>query len=86
MRKLSPEVKAHLLPKVKELGSEPTKGEPLKGVYKFLRSLHTTCEGTHYRVIYEVVPLKKEIYVHYVGSRENLYKQLVQLRLKPVGK
>ncbi len=83
LRKLPPAVRKDLLEHIQNLAVNPTLGEPLKGTFRFLRSLHVVYQGTHYRIIYEVAEKAKEIHIHLAGSRESFYKQLVRLRLKP---
>lgn len=82
-RKLSPELQKHIQIEILSLTNNPTKGQRLKGEFRFLYSLHTAFAGTQYRIVYEINPNQKEIYIHYVGSRENFYKQVSRIGIKP---
>jgi mRNA-degrading endonuclease RelE of RelBE toxin-antitoxin system len=81
--KLPQEVKDYLLKELQGLKVDPLRGEKLKGVFSYLRSLHTRFKATDYRIAYEVIENKFEIVVHYIAARENFYKQLARLNLKP---
>src|SRR5689334_16840439 len=83
IRKLSPDVQTHLKVEIASLSENPSKGEQLKGKFRFLRSPHTVYQGTHYRVIYEIVDELKEIHIHFAASRENIYKSVSRLPLIP---
>jgi mRNA-degrading endonuclease RelE of RelBE toxin-antitoxin system len=84
LKKLPPRVQTYLRSEIQALKSDPRRGEQLKEKYRFLRSLHVGYLGTQYRVIYEVDAKQQEIYILYVGSRENLYRDLEHLKLKSV--
>jgi mRNA-degrading endonuclease RelE of RelBE toxin-antitoxin system len=86
LKKLPKSVKKHLLKELQILKHNPTKGEKLNPPLGFLRSLHTRFKNSDYRVVYEVIQVidkKNEILVHFAASRENFYKQLLRLNLKP---
>lgn len=40
-------------------------------------------KNSDYRIVYEVIPEKLDIVIHYLATRENFYKELTRLRLKP---
>jgi mRNA-degrading endonuclease RelE of RelBE toxin-antitoxin system len=84
LKKLPPRVQVQLRSEIQTLKTDPQRGEQLKEKYRFLRSLHVGFEGTQYRVIYEVDDDHQEIYILYMGSRENLYRDLEHLKLKSV--
>ena len=86
LRKLPTEVKRLLQPEMQRLADEPMLGSPLQGALRFLRSLHIMCRGVQYRVAYEVDEVDKEILIHYVSTRENFYKELARLKVKPLSK
>jgi len=83
MRKLPEAVRTYLKEEVRRLETQPMAGEPLKGEMRFLRSLHTIYNGTSYRLVYEVIERDHEIHVHFAGPRENFYKRLQKMKLKP---
>ncbi len=85
LRKLPPQIRKHLIGQAQRLKKNPQKGEQLEGVLRAFRSLHTTYKGTHYRIVYEVSQRLKEVIVRGVGPRENLYRKLRQMRLKPLA-
>lgn len=84
LKKLPPEVKAHLLTELQVLRTKPYTGASLKGRLRMLRSLHTRFKNTDYRVAYRVRDAENAITIWYVGSRENFYRQLEKLPLKTV--
>jgi len=84
-RKLSPQIRKYLVKQAQKLASQPQLGEQLAGILNPFRSLHTTYKGTHYRIVYEVNTKLKEIIVRGVGPRENLYKKLRQMKLRPLA-
>ena len=83
LRKLPPQVRKHLVTCAQTLPGDPLAGQQLEGKLAAFRSLHTTYNGTHYRIIYEVDDLHREIVVLAVGPRENLYDRLRRMKLKP---
>jgi mRNA interferase RelE/StbE len=85
LNKLPEDVQKHLIQIASVLETDPLAGEQLKGSLRFLRSLHTTYQGTSYRLVYEVIERAHEIHVHLIGVRENFYKRLQRLKLKPAA-
>jgi mRNA-degrading endonuclease RelE of RelBE toxin-antitoxin system len=83
-RKLPKRVQKQLIQKAQVLETDPLKGQPLKGEYRFLRSLHLNFKGTAYRIIYQVFPKTSTIIVRLAASRENLYRRLKEMRIKPL--
>jgi len=82
-KKLPEPIRAALIEKTKVLKSKPFAGEQLKGKYRHLRSLHLTIEGTAYRIIYQVFPKSEAIVVRLAASRENIYRKLDEMKVKP---
>ena len=83
LKKLPKHIHQPLLEKTQSLQSDPLQGEKLKGELHFLRSLHTRMKNSDYRIVYEIIPEKLDIIIHYLATRENFYKELTRLRLKP---
>ena len=81
IKKIKGDIKKHLLTKILQLKNNPYLGEKLTGKHFLLHSLHTNYKGTQYRIIYEIRN-NEEIFVHYLGTRENIYKELDRLKLK----
>ena len=82
-KKLPEPIQAALIEKAKVLKTQPTAGEQLKGKYRHLRSLHLFIEGTAYRIIYQVFAKSEAIVVRLAAPRENIYRKLDEMRLKP---
>ncbi|MFC1959369.1 type II toxin-antitoxin system RelE/ParE family toxin [Chloroflexota bacterium] len=64
------------------LASDPRQGGALRHELKGLWSYHLKFNNTHYRVIYSINEAAREIELRWVGSRENLYKEVRRLNLK----
>lgn len=79
LRKLSKSAQRHVIQEARKLADEPFIGQQLHGEFRQLRSLHTRFRSTDYRIAYEVHSDQQEVAVHYVGSRENFYKELKRL-------
>src|SRR5687768_14807125 len=82
-KKLPKPIQAALIEKAQALQKNPTMGEPLKGKYRLLRSLHLTIEGTAYRIIYQVFQKSEMIVVRMAAPRENIYRKLDEMKLHP---
>ena len=84
LRRLPSDVRAHLIEAMQVLCTQPLYGEALKQEWHFLRSFHTRYKGTDYRVVYEVDERGQQIILRYAASRENFYRKLHAMNLKPV--
>lgn len=84
LRKLPRQVKKPLLKEIQKLTGNPRLGEQLVREFRFLRSLHFKHANVHYRVVYEVHGKTKEVAIRYADNRENFYKKLRQMKLKPL--
>ena len=82
-KKLPPNAQRTLINKAQVLKANPHAGEPLKGKYRLLRSLHLTIEGTAYRIVYQVFQTSETIVVRLAATRENIYKKLDEMKVKP---
>ena len=82
-KKLPRPIQAALIEKTLVLKTKPTAGEPLKGKYRFLRSLHLSIAGTAYRILYQVFPKSETIVVRLAATRENIYRKLDEMKVKP---
>ncbi len=83
LKKLPRDVRAHLIDILQNATQDPLHSPALKAPWYFLRSLHTRYKNTDYRVAYEVK--NQQIIIHYAASRENFYRTLRQLRLRPTN-
>lgn len=81
-KKLPKNIQGSLIAKAQILKTNPHAGEPLKGKYRLLRSLHLSIEGTAYRIIYQVFQTSETIVVRLAGTRENIYKKLDEMKFK----
>ena len=81
-KKLPKNIQRILIEKAQILKTNPQAGEPLKGKYRLLRSLHLSMEGTAYRIIYQVFPTSETIVVRLAGTRENIYMKLDAMKFK----
>jgi mRNA-degrading endonuclease RelE of RelBE toxin-antitoxin system len=82
-KKLPQHIQQALIAKAQVLKTNPTAGEPLKGKYRHLRSLHLSIQGTAYRIIYQVFQKSETIVVRLAASRENIYRKLDEMKLNP---
>jgi mRNA-degrading endonuclease RelE of RelBE toxin-antitoxin system len=82
-KKLPPEIQRLLIEKAQVLTTHPHAGEPLKGKYRLLRSLHLSLHGTAYRIIYQIFHQSETIVVRLAAPRENIYRKLDEMKLKP---
>jgi mRNA-degrading endonuclease RelE of RelBE toxin-antitoxin system len=80
---LPQQIQQALIEKAQALRINPTAGEPLKGKYRHLRSLHLSIQGTAYRIIYQVFQKSEQIGVRLAASRENIYRKLDEMKLNP---
>ena len=80
-KKLPQRIQQALIEKTQVLKTNPTAGEPLKGKYRHLRSLHLSIQGTAYRIIYQVFQKSEQIVVRLAASRENIYRKLDEMKL-----
>lgn len=81
-KQLSLDAAEALEQEILNLVDNPRRGEALRHDFRGLWSLHLRYKNNDYRAIYSIDDTGKRIEVHYVGSRENLYRQLRRLRLK----
>jgi len=79
IKKLDAFLKRFLLKEMKILEKNPRAGQQLTGSFSFLRSLHVGFRSAQYRVIYQILEKEKQIVVHLIGPRENLYNRLKRL-------
>lgn len=82
-KKLPKQIQCLLIEKAQVLTTNPHAGEPLKGKYRLLRSLHLSLHGTAYRIIYQVFHQSETVVIRLAASRENIYRKLDEMKLKP---
>jgi mRNA-degrading endonuclease RelE of RelBE toxin-antitoxin system len=82
-KKLPKPIQTALIEKAQVLKTNPQAGEPLKGKYRALRSLHLSIEGTAYRIIYQVFQTGETVVVRLAAPRENIYRKLDEMKVKP---
>lgn len=84
LKKLPLDVRKRLLEALEVLQENPRYGQQLEPPWQAFRSFHTKYQNTQYRVIYEVDDKKQLILLRFAGPRENFYKKVRQLKLKPL--
>jgi mRNA-degrading endonuclease RelE of RelBE toxin-antitoxin system len=84
LKKLPLAVRKHLIDAIQPLTENPQIGDQLQGNWRFLRSFHTVYRRTDYRIAYEVDKKNNQIIIRFAASRENFYKELRRLKLKPL--
>lgn len=78
-------MRTHIVETALTLRDNPLLGEKLTGEFRRFRSLHTKFQNVHYRIGYEVNDERHEVVVRAVDVRENFYKRLTEMKLKPTG-
>jgi mRNA-degrading endonuclease RelE of RelBE toxin-antitoxin system len=81
-KKLPKSAQEKTIEKAQTLKTNPEKGNPLKGEFRFLRSLRFSFKGTSYRIIYQIQHKKSVIVVRLAETRENIYRRLKQMGVK----
>jgi mRNA-degrading endonuclease RelE of RelBE toxin-antitoxin system len=84
LKKLPRTVRENLIQALQILCENPVAGESLQGEYGFLWSFHYRYQTIEYRVVYEVLERQQEIVIRHAATRENFYKQLKEMKLKPL--
>jgi mRNA-degrading endonuclease RelE of RelBE toxin-antitoxin system len=84
LKKLPPQVRTYVITQTQALRDDPYLGEQLHGEFKRFYSLHMKFQNVQYRVGYEINEQRKEVIVRAVGVRENFYKRLEEMKLKPI--
>jgi mRNA-degrading endonuclease RelE of RelBE toxin-antitoxin system len=82
-KKLPARTQRLLIQKAQVLTTNPHAGEPLKGKYRLLRSLHFSLHGTAYRIIYQIFQQSETIVIRLAATRENIYRKLDEMKFKP---
>jgi mRNA-degrading endonuclease RelE of RelBE toxin-antitoxin system len=85
-RKLPKDVRRAIVLHAKKLAAKPHAGEKLKGRLSFLYSYHFNHEGVSYRIIYEISQKRRQVFIRLASSRENVYRKLSKMRVKPLLK
>lgn len=79
LKKLPQRVRTDLLEATSVLEDDPLQGEQLSGSLHFLYSFHFKSQNIHYRLVYTIDHDKKQVVVHFAGTRENFYEKLRRL-------
>ena len=79
------EVRKSLIDRLEVLKTNPQTGEQLERPWQTLRSFHAVLAGVQYRAVYEVDQRQHLIIIRYAATRENFYKELRRLKLKPLA-
>ena len=84
-KKLPKRVRQALIERLDTLKSNLHSGEQLERPWHMFRSVHAVLKGIHYRAVYEVDLQNQLVIIRYAASRENFYKELRRLKLKPLA-
>ena len=84
LKKLPPQVRQHIIEQAQALQDNPYLGQHLHGEFSAFHSLHIQYQNVQYRVGYEIQHERQEIIVRAVAVRENFYKRLEEMKLKPL--
>jgi mRNA-degrading endonuclease RelE of RelBE toxin-antitoxin system len=79
-KKLPKNIQMVLIEKAQIITTNPQAGEPLKGKYRMLRSLHLSIEGIAYRIIYQIFHKSETIVIRLAVPRENIYRKLDKMK------
>jgi len=85
LKKLPRDVRKHLVEAMQVLVTQPYTGKRLEDRWRFLHAVHTVYRRTHYRIVYQVDESQKQIIIRFAASRENFYRKLQKVKLKPLG-
>jgi mRNA-degrading endonuclease RelE of RelBE toxin-antitoxin system len=67
---------AQILRALMVLRTDPLAGHELTGKLQGLRSLKFSVKGSgEYRAIYEIFPETASVWIHWIGTRENIYEE-----------
>jgi mRNA interferase RelE/StbE len=75
IRGLHPTIKSVIRSALKTILAEPYTGKPLKDDLKGLRSFRIK----RYRIIYRILPSKKQLEIVAIGPRKNIYEETFRL-------
>jgi mRNA-degrading endonuclease RelE of RelBE toxin-antitoxin system len=83
LKKLPTQIKTTIFEQSQILKEQPLLGEQLTGELRYFHSFHLKINNVHYRLVYEINANAKTVIVRAVGTRENFYKRLKEMRLRP---
>ncbi len=79
LKKTPPNLQPLLIKELEVIKQAPYQAAQLSGKFSFLRSWHVYLRGVPYRIVYEVQENGKEILVHVLAKRADVYKLLERL-------
>lgn len=79
LKKTTPNLQSLLIKELEIIKQAPYQAPQLSGKFSFLRSWHVYLRGVPYRIVYEVKEGGKEILVHVLAKRADVYKLLERL-------
>ena len=86
LKKLPLRIRKHLISAMEILKTDPYQTEELQPPWSGFRSLHSKYQNTQYRIVYEVDKTNSRVIIRYSATRENFYRDLRHLHLKPLVK
>lgn len=78
IKQLDKPIRRKIREELLKLSSDPSIGQKLKGNLSIYWSHHFNYDRVDYRIIYEIIEYKLVIEIVMVGSRENIYQQLLR--------
>jgi mRNA-degrading endonuclease RelE of RelBE toxin-antitoxin system len=83
LKKLPPQIRKQIVEEAQKLHDQPYLGQQLRGEFQQFYSLHIKFNNVQYRVGYEIHESLQEILIRAVGVRENFYRKLEEMKIKP---
>ena len=84
LKKLPPQIRKHIVEEAQKLQDQPFLGQQLHGDFQQFYSLHIKFNNVQYRVGYEIHESSQEVLIRAVGVRENFYRRLEEMKIKPM--
>ncbi|MEK7115185.1 MAG: hypothetical protein AAB847_02395 [Patescibacteria group bacterium] len=79
LKKFTPQIRQLISRELDLIFKNPYKAPQLIGKFSFLRSWHVYFRGVPYRIIFEIKNDSKQIIIHLIAKRSEVYKLLERL-------
>lgn len=79
LKKFDPQIRRLVGGEIELISKNPYKAPQLIGKFSFLRSRHIYFKGVPYRIIYEIKSDTKQVIIHLIAKRSEVYKLLEKL-------
>jgi mRNA-degrading endonuclease RelE of RelBE toxin-antitoxin system len=80
-KRLSLKAQRFIINKAQLLKSKPFAGKQLEGKHRLLYTLHCRFEAARYHIIYQALREQETVVVRLVGTRENIYRKLDEMKV-----